>query len=127
MRRQFALPEEDEGHLDALGLPWETVIDNNARWLLIHDFPIPEGYDHRTATAAVRVLGYPPGQIDMVYFIPELARIDGKPINNLSTIQLEGKTFQQWSRHYPWDSAEDTLATHLVRVETWLSREFDKR
>jgi len=44
LRRDFDLPEEDREHLDARGLPWETVSEGNNQWLLIHDFPIPEGY-----------------------------------------------------------------------------------
>ena len=127
MRRQFKLPDEDEEYLNSLGLAWETVMEGTCPWILIHLYPVPAGYTHRTATAAARVLGYPPGMIDMVYFHPELARADGKPINATSAMQLDRKPFQQWSRHYPWNSAEDTLATHMVRVVAWLGREFAKR
>ena len=52
LRRGFDLPEEDREHLDARGLPWETVSEKDNQWLLIHDFPIPEGYSHRSVTAA---------------------------------------------------------------------------
>ncbi|GAD58607.1 hypothetical protein MBEBAB_0857 [Brevundimonas abyssalis TAR-001] len=70
---------------------------------------------------------YPPGQIDMAYFDPPLARVDGKAINNLSALAIDGRTFQQWSRHYAWRSGVDTLATHLRRVRGWLTHEFRKR
>ena len=81
MRREFRLPEADEEHLDALGSQWETVCQGSVNWLLIHDFPVPAGYNHATVTAAIRIDGgYPPGQLDMVYFFPELRRTDGKTI-----------------------------------------------
>jgi hypothetical protein len=127
VRRQFDLPEEDAEHLNATGMPWETLVDQGTRWLLIHDFSIPAGYNHRVTTAALRLVSYPPGIIDMVYFMPALARADGKPITALSPIQIDRKEFQQWSRHYPWQAGEDTLETHLARVHAWLAREFEKR
>lgn len=127
MRRQFDMPEEDIEYLDALRLLWETTIEQGNRWLLIHEHPVPDGYSYRKATAALRIVGYPPGQIDMVYFYPALARADGKPITGLSIIQIDSKPFQQWSRHYPWIDGEDTLVTHLARVAWWLKAEFHKR
>ncbi|MDP3746635.1 MAG: E2/UBC family protein [Phenylobacterium sp.] len=127
MRREFELGPEDVRALDALGLTWETVRDGGVRWILIHDHPIPAGFSHLTACAAIRIDTYPPGIIDMVYFYPPLARSDGKAINNLSVLQIDGKAFQQWSRHYGWRSGIDTLCSHLRRVRAWLKHELRKR
>lgn len=55
MRRQFQLGEEDEECLAARGLPWEAVIDNRAKWLIFPDYPVPEGYNVSTASAAIRI------------------------------------------------------------------------
>jgi hypothetical protein len=63
----------------------------------------------------------------MGYFFPPLARADGKPINGLTPFQIEGKTFQQWSRHYDWLPEEHSLVTHLGCVEHWLNSELQKR
>ena len=93
MRREFELGPEDVRALDALGLTWETVRDGAVRWILVHDHPIPAGFSHLTACAAIRIDTYPPGIIDMVYFYPPLARSDGKAINNLSVLQIDGKAF----------------------------------
>ncbi len=131
MRRQFDLPGEDVEYLDARGLNWESLTDGEAKWLIVHGFPIPVGYNQSSAQAAFRIEpGYPDAQIDMVYFFPALARGDGRGINNLTTQAIDGRQFQRWSRHRteknPWRPGEDCLATHLLLVEDWLRREFAK-
>jgi hypothetical protein len=131
MRREFELPEGDREHMDARGLPWETICIEQARWLLIHDFAISPGYDHEKAVAALRIEpNYSDTQIDMVYFFPPLARKDGVTVNNLSSVQIDGKQFQQWSRHRttanPWRPGLDDVASHLELVKNWLEREFRK-
>lgn len=130
MRRQFELPEVDREFLDNFGRPWETIT-NGGRWLLVHDFPIPHGYNVATAIAAFLIeQNYPDTQLDMVYFFPQLIRGDGKSINNLSTQSIDDKSFQRWSRHRtpqnPWRAGEDYIATHLALVSDWLQREFGR-
>lgn len=132
MRRQFSLPEADEQFLDSLGLTWETVILNGAQWLILHNYSVPAGYNHTPVFLAVRISpGYPDTQLDMVYFSPPLARADGKVIGALTTLMLDGKTYQQWSRHRtganPWRPGDDDLSTHMELVRHWLEREFNKR
>lgn len=128
MRRDFRLPEEDEDYLNALGLSWETLSQSAVNWLLIHDFPVPSGYSHALTTLAVRIeAAYPPGKLDMAYFYPPLSRSDGKGINNLSPEQIDGKSFQRWSRHYEWVAGEHGLITHMGCIEHWLSSELRKR
>jgi hypothetical protein len=131
MHRQFELPPEDQKFLDDYGLPWETVVDGS-HWVLLHGFLTHEGYNHTTATAAIRIeTGYPMAPLDMVYFLPALARKDGKPIGATgSTQQIDGHTFQRWSRHRttnnPWKLGQDNLGTHIILIEYWLQREFEK-
>ena len=127
MRREFALGPEDIRALDAFGCPWETIICGSVRWLLIHGYAIIAGYDVEQAEVAIRLDSYPAGMIDMVYFNPPLARADGKVINNLSALTVDGKSFQQWSRHYGWRQGIDSLCTHLRRVRGWLKHELKKR
>lgn len=132
MRREFELLPEDEQFLIELGLPWETVMDGSP-WVLIHDFPTHDGYNHARVTVAIRMeTGYPNAQLDMAYFFPALARKDGKPIGRTEAHQaIEGKSFQRWSRHRtsqnPWKPGEDNLGTHIHLVEDWLAREFEKK
>lgn len=131
MRRQFELLPEDEQFLDEYGLPWETIVDGS-QWVLIHDFPLPEGYNHRTVTVAIRLeTGYPASGLDMVYFYPAVSRKDNRPVRQTENRQpLDGKSFQRWSRHRtaanPWIAGQDNLGTHVILIEDWLEREFEK-
>lgn len=131
LRRQFRLPAEDEKFLNEYGLPWEAIVDGS-QWVLIHDFPAPGGYNHSTVLVAVRLeTGYPTAPLDMAYFFPSLARVDGKLIKATEATQaIDGKTFQRWSRHRtsnnPWKVGVDNIGTHVILIEDWLEREFQK-
>lgn len=116
MRRAFQL-SEDEECLAACGLRWEAVIENNVKWLVFPNYPIPEGYNHRSASAALRIPpSYPDDQIDMVYFSPALALTNGRAIGQLSPLTFDGKPYQQWSRHRtnenPWRPGLDNVCIH---------------
>jgi hypothetical protein len=131
MRRQFDLPGGDVGHLQSLGLPWETVVENNVRWLIIHGFPVPPGYGRAEVSVALRIEpNYPDVEIDTVYFDPPLAREDGRAIQATHAQPLDGRSWQRWSRHRtpagPWRPGEDDLSTHLILVTHWLKRELSR-
>lgn len=133
MRRQFDLASYDTEYLDSTGLEWETVVEGNGRWLLLHARPVPDGYNVDRAIFALQIPpSYPETQIDMVYFFPALSRKDGKVIGAANCNQLlDRKTFQRWSRHRtpdaPWRPGEDDVSSHLVLVDDWLEREFKIR
>jgi len=131
LRRDFELLPDDEKFLEDYGLPWEAVADGS-QWVLIHDFPTQGDYNHETVTAAIRLeTGYPNTELNMVYFYPHLVRRDGHPIGATNATQgIAGKTFQRWSRHRtkenPWVVGRDHLGTHVILVEDWLAREFER-
>ena len=131
LRREFEPLSDDIALLDETGLSWETIVDKD-QWVLIHGFPIPKGYNHQIAIAAIRLAtGYPHAQLDMVYFHPHLVRADGKPIGaTTGRQQIDGQEFQQWSRHRtdqnPWVVNQDNIGTHIILIEDWLEREFSK-
>lgn len=131
MRREFMLPEADETMLTARGLPWEAI-SIGGQWILLHEFPLPPGYNVSQADVAISIsAGYPDASLDMAYFFPPLARTDSKPINNLALMVIDNRTWQRWSRHRtpqnPWRPGVDDLSTHLGLVEDWLVREFNLR
>ena len=132
MRRQFDLPEVDVEYLDAMRLPWEAIVDGAAQWVLVHEYPLPTGYTHATTTVAIRITpGYPTAGLDMASFDPPVTRRDGRAMDRAITSSIEGKIWQQWSRHYtgqnPWRAGEDSLGSHLRLVDNWLERELLKR
>ena len=123
-RRHFLLSKEDEAYLNSLLLRWETIKDGPVQWLLIHNHALPTGYKQPTATLAIRIEGgYPPGALDMAYFLPLLERTDSKGINAVATQSIDGKMYQRWSRHYAWRDGIDSVATHHLRIKQWLDSE----
>ena len=129
LRRDFQLPEADEEFLARLGLRWETICERSRRWLVIYDFSLPSGFTVTVADLAIEILaGYPPGPLDMAYFVPSLQRSDGKPIPQTQAVeQITCKSWQRWSRHRtgdcPWVPGEDSLETHVEFVRAFLERE----
>ncbi|OIQ82484.1 hypothetical protein GALL_357400 [mine drainage metagenome] len=132
MRKQFELLPEDLEYLGSLGLEWETVQDDaQKRRLVIHGYPVPEGYNVDKVSVFVYLLPtYPDVQIDMAYFLPPLARKDRKPIGALSNEVADGHAWQRWSRHRTpasqWRIGEDNLRTHMALVGSWLEQELAK-
>jgi Prokaryotic E2 family E len=105
---------------------------SNVKWLLIHDRPVPGGYNATTAITALLIApGYPDAALDMAYYCPPLARSDGRSINNLADQPLDGKVFQRWSRHRTpastWRAGEDDVSTQLLYMDAALESEFSKR
>ena len=130
-RRDFALPSEDAEWLDCLDHKYELVHENGVLRVVINGWPAPAGYQQDAVDIHVRIEpGYPDSQIDMVYFYPPLARLDGKPIAAASDESFDGKVWQRWSRHRtpanPWRPGIDTLSTHFALIDEWLVRELAK-
>jgi len=131
MRRQFSLPQNDVVFLDSQGFLWETLLESNFRWLIIHDYPIPAGYNvDKTIIALQTDIHYPATQIDMAFFFPHLVKTNGRIINAISPRPIDGKQFQQWSRHRtsasPWRAGEDDVSTHLGMFNQILINELSK-
>lgn len=120
-QRTFSLPETDEEFLDANYPGWETILDGATPWLILNDFPVPEGYDHRNVQAAIEIpSGHPNAPLNMVYFLPGISRTNGRQIPNLAPQTIQGQSWQRWSRHYPWRTGVDDLVTHIERIKSWL-------
>jgi len=131
MRRQFELMGEDDKFLQKQPLEWENVAEDNIKRIVIHDFPVPDGYNIEKVALNIRVEPtYPDTQLDMVYFFPTLSRSDGKPIKAITDDQFDGKIWQRWSRHRtnqnPWRPGIDNLETHLILISEWLRLELQK-
>jgi hypothetical protein len=131
MRRTFRLSASDEEYLDSRNQPWETLIEVQARRVVIEGFAVPTGYNVMSATVALFLhQSYPDVQIDMAYFLPHLTRADGKGIGALSLITLDGRSWQRWSRHRvggdEWRPGVDNIERHLLFVTAFLEKELTK-
>jgi len=131
VRRQFDLPGFDLEYLERRGRPWEAVVEATVRWVVLHQQPVANGYNHAAVSAALQLSpSYPDTQIDMVYFYPHLARTDGRGIRQLSSHRFDEKTWQRWSRHRtranPWRRGYDCIETHVLLVDEWLEREIGR-
>lgn len=129
-RMEFIVPDEDVEALDQLGLEWETVI-SGSHWVIINDYPIPEGYNVNSASVALLIPpNYPAGEIDMAYFYPHLSKQNStRAIGALTNQSIDNKVFQRWSRHRQpgeWRLGIDSIITHLTLVDNWLLNELKK-
>jgi hypothetical protein len=126
-RREFSLPAGDESFLSAQGFLWETLRTPQGNFLIIHDYPITDGYLQEKALLALLIpASYTAGEIDMVYFHPELQTKSNRAIGALTTCTIDGRVFQRWSRHRApgeWVPGVDNVSTHLFLVNNWLTKE----
>lgn len=128
-QRDFDLLEIDEKYLDGLGCLWETVNDAGHRWLLIHNYRVPAGYEQQIVTLALLIPPtYPGAQIDMFYTSPKLTLTSGRAIDRTQVSAfICGASFNGWSRHRsqaaPWQPATDNVVTHLALVESAIAKE----
>ncbi|RKF32592.1 hypothetical protein BCY89_13925 [Sphingobacterium siyangense] len=130
VRKEFILPEEDREALDQLGLGWETIV-SGSHWVIINDYPIPDGYNVDKADVALLISpSYPADEIDMAYFYPHLSKLNStRAIGALAYQSIDGKVFQRWSRHRKpgeWTLGVDSIITHLTLVDNWLLNELKK-
>lgn len=128
-RHQFKMLKMDEKFLNGTGLRWESVVEGQARWLLIHDYQLPTGYVPQTVCLALNIhQDYPASQIDMFYFWPFVRMASGQEIPSTQVrATVDGIEFQGWSRHRneasKWDENSDNVRTHMTLVETCLAKE----
>ncbi len=132
MRKDFHLPENDIDFLKSLGLNWETINEGGMQWVIIHNYPVPFGYNVTETAVGIKIeSGYPRAQLDMAYFFPPISRLDGKTINATSFQPINGQVFQRWSRHRtgqnPWREGIDDISTHMAMVSFWFEQEFTKQ
>lgn len=130
LRSGFLLPEEDSEFLNATGFLWEALSESNYMWLIIHDYPLPDGYQTKNCSVAVMIPpSYPAAEIDMAYFHPALEKTSGKGINAVSFQIIGGKSYQRWSRHRlpgEWKPGIDNISTHLLLVNNWLENDIKR-
>ncbi|UQG60872.1 multiubiquitin domain-containing protein [Marinobacter sp. M3C] len=126
---EFALLEQDVAYLNHLGLNWETRLIGARRWLIIHDYALPSGYNHGLVNLAIEIpTAYPDANLDMFFVHPALTLANGSGIGQTESREnIRDKVYQRWSRHLNgitrWNPLTDSVITHLAVVEESLMRE----
>lgn len=127
--RQFRLPEGDELHLNTHYPGWQAVVQGEARWVILPQYQLPEGYSPSVVQLALNIpQTYPMSEVDMFYLFPQAALSSGAGIPATEArVAVSGMQFQRWSRHRggasQWRPGVDNLVTHLALVETSLLKE----
>jgi hypothetical protein len=127
-RHDFSLLDVDVAHLNRLALHWETVIEGNRRWLVIHGYPVPSGYTVRQTLLALELPPtYPGAQIYGFFAYPPLALTSNRAIASTQMRgTIFGREFHGWSRNRgstAWNPAIDNVATQLALVDAALAKE----
>lgn len=130
-RRDFDLPDTDTAFLAQRGLHWDSVMDGASRWIILRNFPLPDGYTVGAADIAVQIPAtYPQAALDMFYCRPFLQLASGRQIPATSARQaIVRESYQRWSRHRSGDTAWnpnwDSLITHIAIIDDALIREVE--
>lgn len=129
--QDFSLLEKDSTYLNQQNYDWETRLAGTRRWLIIHGYPLPGGYNHEQINLAVEIPTlYPDAQLDMFYVYPALTLTNGQIIRQTECQEtILGNAYQRWSRHLNgatrWNPQTDSVTTHLAVVEESLLREVE--
>lgn len=125
LRREFELLTNDEKYLNERGFQWETYANEQSRWLVINDYVLPEGYNQKQVQLALLIPeGYPISLLDMFYVFPALKLSNGTEIPATQIVAvIDGKTYQGWSRHRPWDPETDSVISQLAMANGCLLME----
>lgn len=132
LKSDFALLDKDTAYLNQLGFLWETQIDKGRRWLIIHNYMLPTGYNHEKVDIAIDIpVAYPGAALDMFYCFPSLRLETGAIIAQTSChMPIDEKSYQRWSRHLNgktrWNPLTDSVMTQVAVIEESILREVAK-
>ncbi len=124
----FALPDDDTNFLNtSFNGKWDGIVSNVERGIIIKNYPLPDGYNHKEVEMMILVpQDYPVAALDMFYIFPEITKTNGRIIEALNTESHLDRQWQRWSRHYPWQAGIHNIATHLQVVKNSLIEELNR-
>ena len=119
----IGLTDDDLEFLGSLGKEWTLKTDNGVRMIVVRDFDLPSGFNHKTNDLMVIIPpNYPVAGLDMFYLSPGVERKDGREIGALAQESHGGKEWQRWSRHYRWQMGYG-IANHCGFIKAALNGE----
>jgi hypothetical protein len=116
------LRAEDHQHLGELGLPFDVSVDAGMIAIIIHGWPLPDGYAPNVTDLLLRLApGFPDVPPDMYWCDPpvRVAATGSFPTAADSMEVHLGRTWQRFSRHLAggqWVPGRDNLASYLAVV-----------
>jgi hypothetical protein len=118
------LPPEELAHLDRLGLEYEVVSEGGMICVIIHKYPMPNGYQPREVDLLLRLpMGFPDVPPDMWWICPfvVLESTGADPPQAEQREQHLGREWQRWSRHLnpgQWRPGRDSIQTFLRTIQS---------
>ena len=97
----MSLPEADVAYLSGLSVEHRVEVEANMTCVVLLDWPLPAGFNHRTVDVLVRLpAGYPDVAPDMWWFDPLVLTADGAALPRTNEFESYlGRRWQRWSRH----------------------------
>lgn len=120
----MALLKLDEDYLIARGFTYIVSEDNIGLLLVLKDYKLSSEYNQCQTDVLIKIpIGYPMIAIDMFFVNPhiKLATTNMNPPATDSLVHFLGTSWQQFSRHYPWQPTFN-LETHIKMVDNVLAR-----
>jgi len=119
------LPERDREYLVNRDLTYREVTESNYKGVVLIGYSLPISLYNQPKADILILLpsGYPDVPTDMFYLFPwvTLVQTGKNPTTADQPFQLEGKSWQRWSRHNnEWRIGVDGIHTSLLRMETAL-------
>lgn len=120
------LPESDRDFLKEKEFSFQASIDKGSLLLVFKDFSFPPAYAPQTADLLIIIpSGYPNGQLDMFWTIPDVKLANGNWPARSEVHEIHGnKNWQRWSRHNreAWRMGVDDLRTFLRSIRNEISK-----
>lgn len=118
----------DDAYLKSKAFNYDVQSDQGLICVVIHDFPLPVGFDRSNTDLLVRLpQGFPDAQPDMFWCEPpiKIAATGAVPPAADQMEPFVGRTWQRFSRHLPpgaWKPGTDSLQSFLSLVSAELRR-----
>lgn len=110
-------------HLEEEGLHFAEADENGLHCVVIHDFPLPPGYQPEKTDLLLRLpAGFPDAAPDMWWCDPPVRLGTGSaPVAAESMETYLGRVWQRFSRHFQpgqWKPSRSGLATFLAVIKS---------
>jgi len=118
------IPELDRDFLYEKEYEFEILPLGGALHLIIKNFEFPEHYAPSQADLLVILpAGYPNAALDMFRTYPDVKLTNGNwPAAASPHEQLNGRSWQSWSRHTNWRVGKDSLRSFISAVKKELNK-----